>query len=170
MIIHSEPIKEVSSYKYLGVHLDSQLRWGTHVDSLCSRLKQRLYFLRRLRSYGVDKKIMLIFYQAVLESIVRYGMSAWYGNLNATLKAKLTSLTRTANKVIGRLDSQSLQALYEQSVLRLSQGILSDPSHILYPEFELLPHGRRYRAPIWRYVRYRDSFVPNAVRLLNGPN
>uniref|UniRef100_A0A0E9RQX8 Alkylated DNA repair protein AlkB homologue 8 N-terminal domain-containing protein n=1 Tax=Anguilla anguilla TaxID=7936 RepID=A0A0E9RQX8_ANGAN len=28
--------------------------WQAHVDSLCSRLQQRLYFLRRLRVYGLN--------------------------------------------------------------------------------------------------------------------
>ena len=96
---------------------------------------------------GVDQRIMILFYQAVLESIVRYGMSAWYGNLSIQLKSKLACLIRTAMKVMGRNEHQSLQSIYEQSVLRQAQRVVSDPCHILHTEYERLPSGGQYRLP-----------------------
>ena len=57
VVIHGVTISQVSSYKYLGVLIDDQLSWSTHIDRLCSRLQQRLHFLRRL--HGVNKKFML---------------------------------------------------------------------------------------------------------------
>ena len=139
VVIHDSPIEQVSSYRYLGVHLDDTFSWYVHVDNLCSRLQQRLYFLRRLRVYGVDKNIMFLFYQAVLESLIRYGMSSWYGNLSTKLKTKLARLVNTAMKVIGKSDNQTLQSMYEQTVLRQALRIVNDPSHILHSEFDLLP-------------------------------
>lgn len=47
--IYREEIKQVTSYRYLGIYLGNLLRWGYHVDYLCSHLQQRMYFLRRLR-------------------------------------------------------------------------------------------------------------------------
>lgn len=47
--IHSEEIKQVTSFRYLGIHLDNLFTWNDHMDHVCSRLQQRLYFLRRLR-------------------------------------------------------------------------------------------------------------------------
>ncbi len=32
VFIHEEPIKQVCSYKYLGVYMDDLLTWGPHVD------------------------------------------------------------------------------------------------------------------------------------------
>lgn len=51
--IHNGPITQVSSYTYLGVYLDCSLTWHVHVDSLCTRLQQRMYFLRMLRLHGI---------------------------------------------------------------------------------------------------------------------
>ena len=68
--------------------------------------------------------------------------SAWYGNLTAKLKSKLTRLVHTAMKVIGKSDDQTLQSIYEQSVLRQAQRIVTGPSRILHLEYELLPWGR----------------------------
>lgn len=165
--IHREEIKQVTSYRYLGIHLDNLLRWGDHVDHLCSRLQQRLYFLRRLRVFGVSQKIMFLFYQAVMESVIRYGMTAWFGNLSTQSKSKLQRLVQTAMKVMGRTEKLSLQSIYEQSVLRQARRVLSDPSHILHAEYELLPSGRRFRIPKTKLNRYKYSFIPNSVKILN---
>ena len=168
VVIHDSPIEQVSSYKYLGVHLDDTFSWSVHVESLCSRLQQRLYFLRRLRVYGVDKSIMFLFYQAVLESLVRYGMSSWYGNLTAKLKTKLARLVHTAMKVIGKRDYQTLQSIYQQTVFRQAQRIVNDPFHILHSEYDLLPSGRRYRVPHCKLNRFKNSFVPTSITFLNN--
>ena len=158
VVIHDSPIEQVSSYKYLGVHLDDTFSWSVHVESLCSRLQQRLYFLRRLRVYGVDKSIMFLFYQAVLESLVRYGMSSWYGNLTAKLKTKLARLVHTAMKVIGKSDYQTLQSIYQQTVFRQAQRI--DPFHILHSEYDRVPHCK--------LNRFKNSFVPTSITFLNN--
>ncbi|KAK7889022.1 hypothetical protein WMY93_024582 [Mugilogobius chulae] len=42
----------------------------------------------------------------------------------------------------------SPQELYEQSMRRQTRNILLDPTHVLYPEYELLSSGRRYRVPL----------------------
>ena len=117
VVIHNEPITQVSSYKYLGVYIDDAFSWRVHVESLCSRLQQRLYFLRRLRAFGVEQKVMLLFYHAVLESIIRYGITAWYGNLSVQLKTQLNRLVQQAMKIMNVKNHASLQTICEQSIM-----------------------------------------------------
>ena len=167
VVIHNQPVTQVLSYKYLGVYIDSRLTWSTHVDILCTRLQQRLHFLRRLRVHGVDKKFMIVFCQAVVESLIRYGITAWFGNLSVELRAKLIQIMHTAWKIIGVREYPTLQSIYEQATLRQANKIVADPSHVLHAEYQLLPHGRRFRAHRWRVNRYRFSFIPASVRLLN---
>ena len=118
--------------------------------------------------YGVDKSIMFLFYQAVLESLVRYGMSAWNGNITVKLKIKLTRLVHMAMKVMGKNDYQTLQSIYEQTVFRQAQRIVTEPSHILHLEYELLPSGRRYRVTTCKLNRFKNSFVPTSIKFLNN--
>ncbi len=145
MLIHNQTIIQVPSYKYLGVFFDNSLTWNVHVDNLCSRLQQRLHFLHRLRIHGVDQKFMLIFYQAVFESLIRYSITVWFGNLSVQLRTKLFRMIHTAWKIIGVKEQTSLQIIYEQATLRQANKIVCDPSHVLYTEYELLPSGRRFR-------------------------
>ena len=37
-----------------------------HVEDMCSRIQQCLYFLYRLRVYGVNKNIMLLLYRTTI--------------------------------------------------------------------------------------------------------
>ncbi len=77
VIINGKSIEQVTSHKYLGVYMDNLLCCSSHVNSLCARLQQRLYFLRRLKVFGVNQRILFLFYQSVFESLIRYGITAW---------------------------------------------------------------------------------------------
>ena len=59
------------------------------------------------------------------------------------------------------------QVIFEQATLGQAKKTVSDPSHILYPEYRLMPSGRRYEVPKWRYNRYKFSFIPVSTALLN---
>lgn len=110
---------------------------------------------------------MLIFYKAVLESLIRYCITAWFGNLSVHLKNKLSRLIHAAGKIIGVKEHFSSQSIYEQATLQQANKIVCDPSHILHGEYELLPSGRRFRVPHCRLNRFKNSFVPVSIKLLN---
>ncbi len=56
--IHNTPIEIVSAYKYLGVYVDAALSWSAHIKYVCCKVQQRIYFLRRLRSFGANKRVV----------------------------------------------------------------------------------------------------------------
>lgn len=165
--IHGHVIEQVSSFKYLGVHIDSDLSWRTQVTTVCSRIHQRLHFLRRLRLFGVCRNIMLIFYRATIESVLRYGITSWFGNILVKSKTQINNLVKTAGKIMGAPAPLSPQELYDQAVGRQTRSLLSDQTHPLYPEYQLLQSGRRYRVPLCKHNRYKHSFVPVSVKQVN---
>lgn len=110
---------------------------------------------------------MSCFYNAVLESLIRYGMAAWYGSLSILCKTKISKLVQNAMKIIGNTKYPSLQSIFETSVLAQADKITKEPSHALFSEYKLLPSGRRYRAVRCEYARYKESFIPVSVALLN---
>ena len=42
-------IECVNTFKLLGVHIDSNLKWASHVDSMCAKASSRLFFLKMLK-------------------------------------------------------------------------------------------------------------------------
>ncbi len=71
-------------------------------------------------------------------------------------------------KVIGIKKYPSLQSLFENTVAKQALKIWKDPSHILYPEHEVLASGRRYRASRYKSNHYKLSFLPTPIALLNN--
>lgn len=121
--------------------------------------------------FGIQQKVMLLFYHAVIESIFRYAISVWFGNLTVKLKSQINRLALSALKVMGVREHPTIQAIFEDTVLRQARKIIEDPSHVLNSEYKLLPSGRRYRIPVKnekRFLnRHKFSFIPLSITLLN---
>lgn len=64
------------SVKFLGMHIDNQLSWESHVDYLSTRLSRVVYLIRRLISL-VDSSYVRMSYFAFFQSIYRYGLIFW---------------------------------------------------------------------------------------------
>ena len=66
--IKEENIEIVESYKYLGTVIDNKLSWADQCKTIYSKSQQRMYFLRKLKSFHVDRTILNLFYKSVIES------------------------------------------------------------------------------------------------------
>ena len=49
IIINNTSVKQVSSYKYLGVIIKNNLKWNKHVTAQVKKADQRMYHVRHLR-------------------------------------------------------------------------------------------------------------------------
>lgn len=70
------PPDNVDSVKFLGVHIDSTLNWGHHIDYITPKLSRTIYLLRRL-SNCLDSTNIKTAYFAYFQSIIRYGLLLW---------------------------------------------------------------------------------------------
>ena len=110
---------------------------------------------------------MMIFYRATIESVLRFGITNWFGNLTVKSKAQICNLVKTAGKIMGYPPPPAPQDIYVQSVIRQANNTRGDPSHVLHSQFEMLNSGRRYRLPLCKLNRYKNSFIPQSIRLIN---
>ena len=63
----------VTEYKYLGTYIDKDLKWNTNTQKLVSKANQRVFFIRKLKSFNVcDEILFLYFYQSVIQSILSF--------------------------------------------------------------------------------------------------
>ena len=166
LILDNQPVEQVNHFKYLGTTIDNTLCFKVHSESIVKRANQRLFLIRKLNSFGVSHQTMELAYRGLVESILTFNSSAWFGNLGAKHRNQLESIVRTASKVIGK-SQRPLAGLVNTATLRKAKQICGDATHPLHKEFELLPSGRRYRAP--RVLRniYKKSFIPLAIQALN---
>ena len=70
--VDGSPLQTVSTYKYLGVTLDGQLKYDTHINRTVTSASLRLKQLRRMRSFLNTKAAKLVYKNMILP-IVEYG-------------------------------------------------------------------------------------------------
>jgi len=80
--INETPIERVQCFKILGIWVQDNLMWDTHIEKMTAKASQRLYFLRLLKRSGLDSENLLIYYKAVIRSILEYGAQAWHSGLS----------------------------------------------------------------------------------------
>ncbi len=167
VLVEGEPVEVVTSFKYLGTFLDSTLSFDKNTDMIVRKANQRLYLLRKLKSFNVSQRTLQMVYRSLVESVLTFNLVAWYGNLTVRNKNKLSGIVNTASKIVG-CQLLNLADLYRSAVKRKALSICTDPSHPLHEQFQMLPLGRRYRVPLARKNRFKHSFVPSAVKILNS--
>jgi hypothetical protein len=99
--IKGENVEQVETFKYLGTVLDYKLSFSFHVDSVCKKANQRLYLLRKLRSFDVSSEILETVYRSLIESILTFNIVAWFGNLSVKDRTRLTRVVKLAGKIVG---------------------------------------------------------------------
>ena len=111
LVIKSENVERVKEYKCLGVIIDDQLSGSANTKSVYSKCIQRIHHLRILRNIGVDKNILSLFYKSMIESVLCFSITVWYGGLTGKSKHKLEKITKNGRKL--GADVVSLSELYE---------------------------------------------------------
>ncbi|KAI4901199.1 hypothetical protein NFI96_027028, partial [Prochilodus magdalenae] len=130
--IDGEEMEVVGTYKYLGVHLDNKLDWSSNTSAVFKRGQSRLYFLRKLRSFGVCTKLLWTFYQSVVASAIFYSVVCWGNSIN---KTAINKLVKKAGSVIG-LKLDTLEVVAEKRTLNKLLAVMDNASHPLHRAVE----------------------------------
>ena len=158
--INRSVVAKVSCFRFLGVNISSDLTWSVHTDKVVKAARKRLFFLRRLKKFGMESVILT---RCTIESILTGCITVWYGSCTAKDRKVLRSVGRSAEFIIGR-ELPALQDIFHTRCIRKAGRILRLLPSIL---FSPLPSSRRYRSIRSRTRRLESSFFPRAIRLLN---
>ena len=105
MEVGGEVLETAASEKLLGLTVNSDLNWTTHVDKLSTTLKQRLGFLRRIK-YKVNSNKLQMIAEAIFQSKLRYGISVYtipkfeFNNLEQAMDPNISKLQVIQNDEI----------------------------------------------------------------------
>ena len=167
IIINTQTVETVDTFKYLGITLDNKLSFDQHTMDIQKRSQQRLSAIRKLKGLHVAPHLLLLLYQSIIQPILLYCSTCFYTMLSVTNRAKLTRITNTAAKIIG-LPTPNLTELNNRSITRLANTIVQDITHPLNQYIIPLPSGRRYRTTRFRRARFGKSLIPAAIAALNS--
>ena len=133
---------------------------------ILKKARQRMYFLRSLKSFRVHQSILVNFYRAIIESILTRSITVWFGSATQRDIDKLKSVIRNAEKIIGT-GLPSLHSIYISRTEKRTCAIMKESSHPASHLFQFLPSKRRLRT-FYGNKRFTNSFYPSAVRIFNN--
>jgi hypothetical protein len=89
-----EKLEQCKSIKYLGIHVDENLKWNVHIEKLYNYLKSMCYYFYHIRNY-LDLKSCLMVYYAMIHSHLNYGIHIW----GSTYDTHLNKLYKMQKKI-----------------------------------------------------------------------
>ena len=165
LLIDGGCVERVTSFKFLGVHIQEDLHWGINSKVIHKKARQRLHFLRILRKYQPSQELMVSFYRSTVESILTYCMGVWFEGCTEEERTNLQRVVNSAQKIIG-CPLPSLESIFETRCHRRVAKIRADPYHPGNGLFATMRSGWRLRG-IGGKKRLTTSFYPAAIRIAN---
>ena len=96
--IDGNSIKQVESTKSLGVYIDENLTWNTHIRHISKKIASCIGTLKRSRSF-VPFETLLCIYNTLVQPHFDYCSVVW-GNCNKSLSIKLQKLQNRAARIL----------------------------------------------------------------------
>ncbi|XP_068441989.1 uncharacterized protein [Clinocottus analis] len=158
----------VEEYKYLGVSIDSRLNWKANINAAYKKGMSRFFFLRKLRSFNVCSKMLELFYQSVVASVLYFSIVCWGSSIGAGDTNRLNKLVKKAGSIIG-CKQEHLEQVVERRTLKKLLSILDHPHHPLHQllQGQRSTFSKRLITLRCHKDRYRKAFLPTAIRLYN---
>lgn len=91
-------IKRKESLKYLGVFIDENLTWKTHIEYVTTKIRKLIYKFYELRNI-LPTKILKTIYLSLVESVINYGVVVW-GNARKNIKSALNVAQKYLIKIM----------------------------------------------------------------------
>lgn len=166
------PIEQVQHFKFLGVHIDNQLIWDTHIKSVNSKLARAGGILNRIKNV-LPLKIRKTLYNTLALPHISYGISVWGRNSKGLEKLQKRCIRNTGNckfnahtePLCKALKILKVNDLYNLSLLRIAHKHLNKnlPSHLQQEEFEQSGETRTRGHLEFRLPNYRLSKCKNKI-------
>ena len=170
-------VTQVTELKILGVTVQDDLRWNSHIDNVISSSSKRLYALRILAPLLSTEDLLKIYY-GLIRSTLEYA-SPVFVSLPLVQGTRLESLQKRAHRLIckfSRTDEQcqcsnfpSLSSRRLNASVKLYNLALSSGHHCLR---DIIPSiSARTGLPIQppcRTTRFRQTFIPIVTARING--
>ena len=144
--------------------IDNKLKWDKQAKEVSKKINKRMFFLRKLNYFHVDKTILELFYTSTIQSIITFCIIAWGGNVTAMNKQKIDKVVKRASKLIN-----TPLLFFDDLLSHLSLKKILSIENSDHPLSCKIVRSVRTNRPIFvkcRTVRYSKSFIPFSTKLI----
>ena len=172
LMIGNNVIERVNSFKLLGVWIQDNLEWSTHIEEITKKANKRLFYLRECRRANLPIKVGLTCYETKIRPVLEYAAAIW-GGLPQYLNEEIENI-QASLRILG-LSSQSLLPLMQRRdnfAIREYEKIRKDVTHPcnkhipnLVTNHYDLRMGRVHPHIFSHTKRHELSFIPRTISL-----
>ena len=117
--LNGDPLESVTSFKYLGVYISSDLSWSEHIKQVCVKARRMIGLLYRNFYRHIQGPRLLQLYKSLVRPHVEYAAVIWYPHLQSD-KLLLEGVQKFALHMVTRGWHLSYpDLLYETGVMSL---------------------------------------------------
>jgi len=112
-VINGKPLIRVKATKILGINLDNNLKFDSHIDILTKELNSRLYLISNLRKYLPENTVNFV-YKSIIRPKLEYGCQLWGFTYNKHIEKLLKVQKRFARIITKSSFVANSSPLYER--------------------------------------------------------
>ena len=165
--MNNKPLEKISETKFVGVMLDKDLNWNSHINHVGNKMNKGLYLLGTGKTY-LPKKIKILLYNALIRSHFEYAVLAWGHKINKTLITKqkkalrlICSVSYNAHTMplLDELELLTVEDTYQYRIMSLAfRSTLEDIPAQISEDIPLYSNSRNTRsAPHFRTKHYKKK-------------
>ena len=84
----------ISETKLVGVIVSNDLKWHKNTSYICNKARQRLWILRRLQKFNLNKLELFDVYIKDIRSILEMAVPVWHPGLTKKQTADIESVSK----------------------------------------------------------------------------
>ena len=167
--IDSKTVVQVKEHRVLGITIDDEFKWQSHVSNICKTVSKNIFLMSQLKRY-VSPQTLKMFYSSHILTHVSFSSTVWDG-CGETHLNKLNSLHRRAAKLLlpdknlstdEKMKALSIlplqkQLYFNKAVLMFKMNRRMTPSYIISLFTESNNRTNRYVLPKPRIDLYKTS-------------
>ena len=172
IIFDNTPIQHVNSFNFLGLHLDSNMLWNTHINSIASKVTRSIGVINRIKHY-VPLNIRKLLYESLILSHMNYGILLWgFRNQRITKLQKSAVRIITLNKynahtehIFKSLNILKLDDIFKLNQLKFYHKMINSKLPHYFIKFHLIENRQVHRiSNCLRTEKVYHSFSTKCIR------
>lgn len=141
LVYKSIILKQSSCEKLLGVFIQDDLKWDSHVKSMCKKVSSYIWLLSRINDC-VSLKYRILFYKAYIQPHIDYCLTIWGSTSSNNIKKIISLQKRACRTILGPDYIDFEHALNILKIFRFDQRLFYQRAcfmfkigSILYPSY-----------------------------------
>ena len=163
--INGTTISRVKTYNYLGINLDEQLNYETHLSGVVRKVSHKVYQLRRMRRF-INKRAALAVYKNMILPIHEYG-NVLFVSASSENRKRLQTLQNRALKCALNLEPTTSTS-ETHKLAKLDKLNLRRSEHLLIHMFKLAQNVNMLKKRDHNRVSTRSSL--KKIMTVKRPN